>query len=481
MKSTQIAAALLALSLHLQCTRADVALAPIFNDNMVLQRDLPLHFWGAAAPNEQIHLTLADQSQQTSADPAGHWHIDLKPLPASDRPLTLTLSASNTLSLHNILVGEVWICSGQSNMEYPLDRTKMHGTSPPPASVKDISKQELQSANDPLLRIFRVEKNLRSDLPNDGWHPATGEPLRHFSAVGYYFGKNLRADLHVPVGLIQSAWGGSRIERWTPADAYQHDDTLRAATTQPGTMDGDAVGRYYDRMVAPMAGFPIRGMIWYQGESNLIETNNLHYLEKFRDFADAWRSAWNQPDFPIGTVQIVPYLYTRRKDPVKHTPETLPEFWAIQLQCAQQIKNVGLVPTMDLADHLTNIHPWNKWDVGDRLARWARAQVYHEPGVEWTGPILQHVTPAPSEVRVQFSHAEGMHGPQEKTIAGFELKSPDGNWRPAAAQPDGADELRVSADGISQPHGIRYAWRENAPAGLFNSAGLPALPFLKEW
>ncbi len=452
---------------------AEVKIAKVFGDGLVLQRGMEDPVWGTAAVGEKVSVSFGGVTKETVAAD-GKWRVVLDKMEADAEGREMRVVGTNVVVLKDVLVGEVWLCGGQSNMEYPLNRARMKGTSAPPKEVKDISDEEFKTAKDEGLRIFRVEKRLDEELPTDGWHVATGESLEKFSAIGYFFGKGLRADLKGPVGLMESVWGGSRIELWTSADAYEGSGW---ATTRPGTMDGSPVGKYYSKMVGPMAGYGVRGMIWYQGESNLIDTNNLNYVEKFATLARTWRAAWGEGAFPIGTVQIAPLAYTRRKDPVAHTTETLPELWGMQVEATRTVKNVGLVETADVADAPTNIHPWNKWDVGDRLAKWARGAVYGEKGVEWSGPVMESVKVDGPEAMVTFSHGKGMKGVEGREISGFEVKTNDGKWVRAKAETSGDGSVTATAMGVAEVQGVRYSWRETAEVGLVNGVGLPAVGF----
>jgi sialate O-acetylesterase len=482
-----VVAGVLAMAVGAAGARADVKVAKVFGEGMVLQRDLPLPVWGTADAGEKVTVRFGGEEQTATAGRDGKWRVVLGKQPASELGRDFVVAGKNTVTFHDVLVGDVWVCAGQSNMEYPLDRSQMRGVSNPPAGVKDVSKEtlaEVKANPDAGLRIFRVEKRLNEDLPTDGWHVAGGtagaEAVGHFSAIGYFFGKNLRADVKVPIGLIGSYWGGSRIEVWTPASAFAGTELSKTgtATTRPGVIDGSQAGKYYDKMVAPMAGYGIKGMIWYQGESNLLEVNNKDYLEKFELFAKAWRGAWGEGDFPIGTVQIAPLYYTKRKDPIPHTTETLPQFWAIQAQAARDVTNVGMVETIDLADNLGNIHPYNKWDVGERLANWARAEVYGEKGAEWSGPVMTNLEATMTKAVITFSHGERLKGADAKPISGFEVLGADGNWSEVEAKVAGEGKLEIEGTAL---HGVRYGWREDFRGGLVNGAGLPAVPFKKEW
>jgi sialate O-acetylesterase len=467
------------------CVRGEVKVAKVFGDSMVLQRGMNLPIWGTAGAGETVTVTFAGQAKNVTADGQGNWRVMLDKLEANETGREMVVEGTNRVAFKDVVVGDVWLCGGQSNMEYPLDRTQMRGTSAPGVRTEDLAKEALAEATakpDAGLRIFKVEKGrLSEELPNQGWHVAAGEPLGKFSAIGYFFGKVIRKHEHVPVGLIGTYWGGSRIELWTPRDAYKGTgmDEGGTAATRPGVVDGSPLGRYYTTMVAPMAGYGIKGMIWYQGESNLIDTNNKQYEERFAAFAKAWRAAWGEGDFPIGTVQIAPYRYSARKnDPMQHTPENLPELWAMQERAAEEVKNVGMVETVDLADVITNIHPWNKWEVGGRLANWARAEVYGEKGLEWSGPVLTNLDATPEKVVMTFAHGEGLKGDDAKGVTGFEVKGPDGTWKETSAKVVGEGKVEVDGAGM---RGVRYGWNEQFRGGMVNGVGLPAVPFKKEW
>ena len=457
--------------------RADVSLPRILGDNMVLQRDGPVPVWGRAAPGEEVTVRFAGQEKHAPADTAGRWQVMLDALPASATPREMIVSAGNVLRLENILVGEVWLCSGQSNMEYAVGVAKKWA--PPAAETDPELAQELKTTPLPTLRLFRVEKELKPpEVVSAGWQEAAGDVRNQFSAVGYYFGRRLQRELGVPVGMIQSAWGGSRIEEWTPAEAYAK---LAAVLTGEAAAsfekDPAWIGRNYVAMVHPLAPFALHGVIWYQGESNIIAYNDgLRYADKLRALIDAWRAVWRQPALPFYCVQIAPYLYTGRKDPLPHSAEELPKLWAAQA-AALRIPHTGLVPTTDLVDDVSNIHPAHKREVGERLAALALAETCGRPGPGWEGPAFAKLEISDAQAVVHFRNTGGGLASRDgRPLTDFEIAGADGVFVPAAAVIRG-DTVVVSSSQVAAPAAVRFGWSETARPNLMNRAGLPAYPF----
>lgn len=460
----------LILALVILPAQAEVSLPRVLGDHMVLQRERAVPVWGTAAPGERVTVRFGAQTKSVVADPAGNWRTALDALPASSTPADLTVSGSNTITLRNVLVGEVWICSGQSNMEFPMRGGGSLRQLPPMAEA-------LAKAAHPGIRLFKVEKNER-EFTTTGWAECTPETAAAFSAVGYYFGREIHQELNVPVGLIQSAWGGSHIERWTPAEAYEKSPVFASkATSKPVRIDNQRAGQYFEPMVRPLVPFAVRGMLWYQGESNIINSNDgVHYLDKFKVFANAWRSIWGQGDFPIYTVQIAPYYYTRRNDPLKHSEQELPLLWEAQSK-ALNLPNIGMAGTMDLVDNFADIHPPDKWTVGHRLALWALAKDYGRPNVVHSGPIYKWVEFRGGKARIHFySAGSGLATRDNKPPTLFEVAAVDGVFHPATAVIEG-DTVLVSNPDIPLPEEVRFAWHEIAQPNLINKEGLPAIPF----
>jgi sialate O-acetylesterase len=447
---------------------------------MVLQRDRQVPVWGTAAPGEHIRVTFRGQAVFTDASPDGRWMVELAASPASATPAELVIAGNNTVTLKDVLVGEVWICSGQSNMEYPLNRTRMRGTAPPPENVVDLADREYTAVNYPNIRLLRVEKNLNTpDLPTDGWHLCTGIPAEQFSSVAFFFGKELHEQLHVPIGLIQSAWGGSRIEPWTPPDAYADSPALRDdAAKTPGKLDGSSVGNYYKKLVAPITPYAARGVIWYQGESNIISGNDgMRYFDKFEALVNGWRKAWKNPEMSFIQVQLVPYRYSRRNEKPPHPVTALPELWEAQ-EAGLKLARVGMVVTNDLADDLNQVHPWNKWDVGHRLALWALANDYGRADLPHASPIYKSVAFKEGKAVLTFDNAyAGLKSRDGKPLSDFVIAGEDGNFVPAQAEVTGPNVITVSSPDVPAPKAVRFAWTETAGPNLVNSANLPAGAF----
>jgi sialate O-acetylesterase len=486
MKTPLCLAVLVSLLASPAFLRADVDLPRIFGNNMVLQRDMAVPVWGHASPGETVTVRFAGQEKQARADADGHWAMMLAALPASADAREMTVSAGNVVRLNNVLVGEVWLCSGQSNMEYAVGVTKKWA---PAAAASDPElAQELIAKPLPALRLFRVEKELKPpEVVSSGWQEAAGAARDEFSAVGYYFGRRLQRELAIPVGMIQSAWGGSRIEEWTPRDAYA---TLAAVFTggAAGSFERDdaMVGRNYEAMVRPLAPFALRGVLWYQGESNVIAYNDgLRYSDKMRVFIDSWRSAWRRTEtatgqaMPFYFVQIAPFRYSGRKDRLPHSVYELPRLWEAQ-DAALQIPDTGMVPTTDLVDDVDNIHPAHKREVGDRLASLALARTYGRQGLVWAGPAFAQLEIHGSEAIVRFQgDSAGLASRDGKPLTDFEIAGADGAFMPAIAViRDNA--VVVSSPQVKTPLVVRYGWAETARPNLVNRAGLPAYPFYSD-
>lgn len=461
----------LVLGLSAAIVRAEVTLPRVIGNGMVLQRGQAAPIWGTANPQESVTVRFAGQTKSTRADASGNWRVALDPLTASSTPAEMSIAGAGPgLVVRDILIGEVWLCSGQSNMEFPMRGGPGFRQLPPMADA-------LASANHPAIRLFKVEKN-DQQFTTTGWSACTPESAAGFSAVGYFFGKELHQELNVPIGLIQSAWGGSHIERWTPASAYeQHPKFASKATSKPVRIDNQRAGQYFEPMVRPLIPFAIHGMIWYQGESNIINSNDgVHYLDKFAVFAGSWRGMWGQGDFPIYTVQIAPYYYTRRNDPLKHSEQELPLLWEAQ-SLALHLPNIGMAGSIDLVDNFADIHPPNKWTVGHRLALWAMAKNYGKTDLVHSGPIYKSVEFSGGKARITFySVGSGLASRDGKPLTDFQVAAVDNNFLPASAVIEG-NTVIVSSPEVPLPEEIRFGWHETAQPNLINKEGLPAIPF----
>ncbi|MFT2010169.1 sialate O-acetylesterase [Pontibacter sp. 13R65] len=451
---------------------AAVRLPKVLGDNMVLQREKPLPIWGWASAGEQVTVTFAGQQKTTQADAAGSWKVVFPAMQANDKPQVMTIAGSDTIQLTNLLIGEVWLCSGQSNMEYTM---KLHPKYAKPAKGIDSAAVDMTKLH-PGIRIFNVEKVLsKPDVTSTGWNECSGEALEAFSAIGFYFAKDIQRELNVPIGIISSSWGGSRIEPWTSAEAYKTLPAFSAELqSEPFKVDEVEPGKNYRSMIKPLAPFALRGVLWYQGESNCINHDGMRYADKMQALIEGWRKEWGGDQLPFYSVLIAPYLYTKRKDRLPHTPETLPEFWEAQTQ-SLKIPNTAMAVVTDLVDDLGDIHPSYKWEIGRRMALIALANDYQKNVVS-QGPVFKEMKVKKRQAILSFDHADGLKSRDGKTLSWFTIAGADGQFKPATAEIKG-DKVVVYAAGVKKPAFVRFAWNEAAMPNLINKAGLPAVPF----
>jgi sialate O-acetylesterase len=483
--ATLVSLLVLTVSVFADGTRAETGslkLPAIFGDNMVLQQRQAVPIWGWAAPGAKVTVRFAGQAVSTHADKDGRWRVKLKKLDASFIPQSLVVESGETQVFTNILVGEVWLCSGQSNMEKPI------GNQPGQKPCFN-APEELAAGNYPDIRLFKIEKVLSATALDDlkqfrSWRACDSNSLEStkFSAAGYFFGREIHTNLNVPVGLIESSWGGTRIEPWTPPVGFESVHSLAKLAKPPSA--GEKIRNttpmaIYNAMIAPIAGFALRGTIWYQGESNCMGTNDDHdyltYADKMKAMVGGWRKIWNEGDFPFYFVQISPFKYYSGKVRRTLSPETLPEFWTIQSRAARTIKNTGMVVTTDLVNDLDDIHPRDKQDVGHRLALLARKDTYGEDLVA-SGPVFKRMKIEGDKVVLQFDHVDGGLMSKGGPLSWFTIAGADGKFVPADASIVG-DTVEVSASAVAKPAVVRFAWDETAQPNFFNQAGLPAEPF----
>ncbi len=456
---------------------ADVRCAAVFGDHIVLQRERPVLIWGEAGPGEAVTVEFAGQRKSATATPAGQWRVQLDPLPASAEARTLTVRGTNTVAFSDVLVGEGWLCSGQSNMGKPLGPRK--GQKP-----TDNYEEEIQQANYPQLRLFQVPHYGKSQESVTGlcWVACTPETIQstEFSAAGYFFGRELLRELGVPVGLIHSSFGGTQIEAWMPAEAFAREPDLRelAHVRYSAWGKGVQATELYQSMIAPLAPYTLRGFLWYQGETNCMNAEGAIYTEKMRALIASWRAVWNDPAAPFNYVQIAPFDYSQWDKFPKHlTPEALPLFWEAQTN-ALAIPQTGMVVTTDLVADMHDIHPTDKRDVGLRLARLALAETYGRRDLVAQSPRLESMqVRAGGRIELRFSHTgTGLVSRDGRPLNDFAIAGADRHFVPAEAVIQG-DTVIVSSPQITQPAAVRFAWDETANPNLANSAGLPAVSF----
>lgn len=445
---------------------ADVKLANIFGDHMVLQRNAEVSIWGTADAGESVTVTLGDAKKTAKADANGHWRVELPEMKAGG-PHTMTVVGSNTVTVKDILIGEVWLCSGQSNMEW---------------RVKQCSnaKQEIASANHPKIRHFKVGRapsGVEIDNVPGKWAVCSPKTVADFTAAGYYMARKLQAELGVPVGLIGSNWGGTRIEPWTPPAGFDGvpelakiaaDVKAKAKTAKPGAkVSHQAPTMLYNGMIHGLEGYAMRGAVWYQGESN--RGDGMMYHHKKRALVEGWRKVWGIGEFPFYFVQIAPFQYG------KDDPHQLARLWEAQATSAREIPNTGMVVINDIAT-LNNIHPPNKQDVGLRLANMALKRTYGKSGIVDTGPVFKSLATEANQLRVVFDSADGLKTRDGKAPTHFEIAGKDGKFAPATAMIEGKSVV-LKADGVTSPVAVRFAWHKLAEPNLVNAAGLPTGAF----
>ena len=496
---------------------ARVKLPHVFSDHMVLQRGKPVPVWGWAEKGEKVTVKFAGQEKTGTAGDDGTWTVKLDAMEAQKRPQTMTVSCKNTLTLKDVLVGDVWVCSGQSNMAFTVG-----------GSLN--ARQEITTAAYPAIRHFGVPRNMRTAPANDvagQWARCSPKTVSRFTAVGYFFGRRLHKELDVPIGLLGSSWGGTRIEPWTPPEGFRAVPQLKAVAEQidrfdprtdagkklwsgyvakvkewvpraeraiargkglpplpPNLAAGARMGpaTLYNGMIHPLVPYAIRGAIWYQGESNGGE--GLSYFHKMQALIRGWRQVWGQGDFPFYFVQLANF---RTSDPKNAAGG---DGWA-RLREAQrkalEIPNTGMAVIIDIGE-ARDIHPRNKQDVGDRLARLALAKLF-EKNVVPSGPLYKSHAVEGNKIRVAFDHVgaglivgekkglDPVREVKDAKLGWFAVAGADKKWHRADAVIDGKTVV-VSSAKVAEPSAVRYAYAMNpAGANLYNKDGLPASPF----
>jgi len=460
--------ALAAMTAGLLSVEAKVAMAPVFSDNMVLQRERPAAVWGVADPNEEITVSFAGQTVKIQADAKGEWKLRLKPLPACKENRTLTATGKeNTVTVNNVLVGEVWLCSGQSNMEQPL-----WGTSPKFRDRKGAMIASL--SNYPLIRFTRMANygfslTPRADYPMQ-WHAITPDNVAPLSATAFYFGVELFRSLDIPIGLVTSHWGGTRIEPWTPPCGFESVPALKSIVDSLPNLKPQTEGAkglhqqptvLYNRMIYPFVPYTFRGAIWYQGESNRGE--GALYCDKMHALLNGWKKVFENPDFKLYFVQLAPFTYGG-------DPKALPEIWEAQQKFADEEKDAGMAVITDVGD-LRDIHPADKETVGRRLALLALNRDYGMKNVKADSPTLKSGMVENGKFVLTFNHAESWYTTGNQPAKNFEVAGEDGAFVEAKVEIKGA-QLVVGSDKVAAPKQLRFMWDQNCEGNLYNEACL---------
>ncbi len=440
---------------------AEWRLPAVIGDHMVLQRGMPAVIWGWDAPDTDmtVRASWSDELYRAKAGADGRWHLSL-PVPAAAGPHELAINGTQAVTIRDVLIGEVWLCSGQSNMEWPVSLSSWYDG--------NLSSDEARKeANLPQLRLFQVAHQvaIAPSLDCQGqWRLATAETVPPFSAVAFFFGRDLQRKLNVPVGLIQSTWGGTRAEAWTrrasllALGGYEQEDF----DEQPPQANTASV--LHHGMIAPLAPYRFRGAIWYQGESNVSKA--LAYRVLFPAMIEDWRATFDQPELPFYYVQIAPYQYQE--------PRLAAVLRESQLRTMSH-PHVGMVVTTDIGN-VKDIHPRNKTEVGRRLSLWALAKQYGHTREVPSGPIYRTHQIAGQKIVVDFDYADGglaCHGEQ---LSEFEIAGDDRVFVAAKATIDG-NQVVVASEQVAEPVAVRFGFTNTAEPNLFNQAGLPASPF----
>ncbi|MEX2139826.1 MAG: sialate O-acetylesterase [Pirellulales bacterium] len=428
---------------------AEVKPNALFTDHMVLQRDKPVKVWGTAAADEKVSVRIGEQSVDTTAKD-GKWQVELKPLTAGG-PHTLTIEGANKIELANVLIGEVWIASGQSNMQWTIKQSE------------DPEKVAAE-ARRPRIRLFTVKRDGASE-PQENvegrWDVCSPETVGDFSAVAYHFGAALHKQLDVPIGLISTNVGGTAAQRWTPKEVLDSTAELKKYAEEKNA------GDLYNAMIHPLLKFRIKGAIWYQGESNAGEAHRYRVL--FPAMIKSWRDRWDQGDFPFLFVQLAPWVPSN--DP---TNATWAELREAQLMTLSKSPNTAMAVITDVGDE-KDIHPKPKKPVGERLALAARALAYGEK-IEYSGPIFESLTTSGERAILRFKHAgEGLEVRGEK-LTGFAVAGEDKKFHNAEAKIEG-DTVIVSSSEVNAPLAVRFGWANYPAVNLWNKNGLPGSPF----
>ncbi|MGG9960853.1 sialate O-acetylesterase [Ferruginibacter sp. SUN106] len=453
---------------------AQLSVPKIIGNDMVLQSKQPVPIWGNAKAGDEVVVTFGKQQKKIIADNNGSWKIMLDAMPPSAVPGKLYIKTpTSTIVLENIVVGEVWLCSGQSNMEYTMRKNSKVTM---PDSIKDWPVNELETAHNKSIRIFLVDrKKMKPDSTHSGWDIAEDSALRSFSAVGYFFAKKMYEELHVPIGIIASSIPGSRIEPWMPEEAFKALPFFRDQPDSTHKIDGEP-GKFYQTMIAPLAPFALKGFLWYQGESNCFLGERLQYAYKMKALINQWRKIWNNNTLPFYYVQIAPYAYSKQKGKVSYTEESEPEFWEAQA-LALKIPHTAMIATTDLNFDLDNLHPHFKWVIGKRLALCALANDYAKKAIVAMGPVYDKMKVAGNKIILDFKYTgTGLASNDGQPLNNFTIAAADGKFVPAKAVIKN-NRVEVSTESIQHPVAVRFGWNEANHSNLYNKDGLPALPF----
>jgi sialate O-acetylesterase len=435
---------------------ADVRLPSVIGDHMVLQQNTTVKIWGWGDVNEKIKLKAGwDTATYTAtASPNAKWSIELK-TPVAGGPYKITINGRNTIIIDDVLIGEVWLCSGQSNMEMSASW-----------GLKQF-EPDVAAATNKSIRFFHVPRTT-SPFPQEDlkahWVVCNPEDMRRFSLAGYFFGQKINESLNVPIGLINSSWGGTPAEVWTPSDEIEKDPVLsKAAKQQKEVPYGPVLPAYaYNAMIYPLANYQVAGALWYQGEANVGAYAT--YSQLFSTMINSWRKAWNK-DFPFYFVQIAPYAGYGKDDASAFLREQQTKTLAVP--------HTGMIVTSDLVDNIKDIHPQLKKEVGLRLANYALAETYGKNVSAYKSPSYQSMKVEKDKIRISFNDAEkGLIVKEGKSPTEFYIAGDDKNFVPASAKIEGNTVVVWNKD-VKNPTAVRFGFTNAATPNLFSKEGLP--------
>lgn len=446
---------------------AQTRLPKFFSAGMVLQRDTEQRLWGWDTPGKRVDVRWGLQAGSATTDEQGRWLVTL-PATEAGGPWPLVVQGSERLELGDVWAGDVWLCSGQSNMEWTV-------------ALSANKEAEIAAANHPAIRHLKIQHRPsakpQDDLETAGWQVCSPGTVADFSAVAYFFARELRTEVDVPIGLIGSNWGGTRIEPWTPPVGFQSVPALESLATDlarypevsaDGSVNHQSPLALYNGMIHPLIQMPIRGAIWYQGESNNGE--GMLYRDKMEALISGWRQVWQQPDLPFFFVQLAPYNYGG-------DGQRLAKIWEAQ-SAALTIPNTGMAVTVDIAD-LKDIHPTNKQDVGKRLALWALAKTYGRDLV-YSGPLFLQAEVKDGAMWIEFEFGQTLKTGDGKPVSELMIAGADRRFFPAVGEiveASGQSRLKVSSPQVGRPVAVRYGFHQLAQPNLVGATGLPASPF----
>ncbi len=471
MKRVYWAAALTVVACLSMQARADVKPFALFSDGMALQQGVKCPIWGTADPGEEVSAAISTGSATAVASPAvkadkdGRWMLHMAPIQPGG-PYTMTLKGKNTVTLKDVYVGEVWVASGQSNMEFELQGA---------VGAKD----EIAKSKNPKIRLFKVANNIAAEPTTElrgKWVECGPDTVAHFSAVAYYFGRDLQKARNVPVGLIESNWGGTVAEAWTPKANLESNPDLKKLIPADINIDKKHSNPnqgtvLFNGMINPLLPFAIKGVVWYQGESNANSLARAYqYRTLFPTMIQGWREQWNNPDMPFLFVQLAPFGH----NPKEPTDTAWAELREAQLLTSEKVKNAGIAVITDVGNE-TDIHPKRKEPVGGRLALAALAIAYGEK-IVYSGPIYDGLKIDGNKAILSFrSVGQGLEA-KDGPLTGFTMAGEDKKFHEAKAEIKG-DTVVVTCDQVDKPVAVRFGWTNTPNDNLFNKEGLPASPF----